>query len=246
MNNTNIAPLSPLGVKNYKHIVILTGAGVSVASGLPTYRGPGGLWEKDEIAKIVNVESIPSRLPELWALYSERRRVALSVGPNPAHSAIADLQKRLPGRVTLLTQNIDELHQRGGSPDVVELHGSGFRSCCSNSNCTSPSFADEKSYDAPPVCAECGAFLRPAVTLFGENLPVKALYDAKRALRDVDLFLAIGTSGSVWPAADFVKHARYAEAKCYAINLEKTSPHNPYFHSEILGKAEELLPVLLA
>jgi NAD-dependent deacetylase len=246
MDNTNAAKPSPLGVENYKHIVILTGAGVSVASGLPTYRGPGGLWENEDIAQIVHVESIPHRLPELWALYSERRRVALSVGPNPAHMAIADLQKRFPGRVTLLTQNIDELHQRGGSPNVVELHGSGFRTKCSSPLCTAPSFADEKSYETPPTCPECGAFQRPAVTLFGENLPIDALHRAKRALRDVDLFLAIGTSGSVWPAADFVKHARYVEARCYAINVERMSPPNPYFHGEILGKAEELLPLLFA
>lgn len=236
--------VAPLGVQNYRRIVILTGAGVSVASGLPTYRGPGGLWETEEIARIVDAESLPESLPALWQLYSERRRVALQAMPNAAHAAITALQQRYPERVTLLTQNVDGLHQRSGAAPVVELHGSAFQTRCTV--CPLPSFDDTASYDQVPRCPECGGFLRPAVTLFGEQLPTDALWAAKRALRDVDLFLAVGTSGSVYPAASFVNSARYSGARCYLVNIERSVPKNPCFHSELIGPAEVILPKLLA
>lgn len=235
--------MEPLRLERYRKIVILTGAGVSVASGLPTYRGPGGLWTNSDLEQIVSVESIPERLPELWALYSERRRVALSVGPNPAHRAIAALQIRLPGRVTLITQNVDNLHQRAGSPDVIEIHGSGFRTRCTQ--CALTPFADETSYETVPLCEVCSAPLRPAVVLFGEPLPPDARWQAKRALRDCDLFLSVGTSGLVFPVANFVADANLAGAHCVQLNLER-GPKSAYFHRTIYGKAEELLPDLLA
>jgi NAD-dependent deacetylase len=234
--------ISPLGIgKKYQRVVILTGAGVSVASGLPTYRGPGGLWENEALAQIVSAESIPTRLPELWQLYSERRKTALAVGPNAAHRAIAEAQKRCPGQVTLITQNIDNLHQRAGSDSVIELHGSGFRSRCTE--CNTPAFFDETCYDTLPKCSQCNAPLRPDVVLFGEMLDPEVLWKTKKALRDCDLFLSIGTSGAVYPAARFVQTAYLAEAHCVQINLEHV-PSNGYFHRTIIGKAEELLPVL--
>lgn len=233
--------VEPLGIgTRYKNVVVLTGAGVSVASGLPTYRGPGGLWETAEIAQIVHAESIPTRLPELWALYSERRRVALSVGPNATHIALANVPAE---HLTLITQNIDNLHQRAGSENVLELHGSGFRTRCTV--CTLPPFEDETVYDSVPSCPSCGAPMRPDVVLFGEFLSEQVLRAAKRALRQCDLFLAVGTSGVVWPAAGLVVEANYAGARCIYVNLEPMEAPSAYFHEEILGKAEELLPVLL-
>lgn len=237
--------ITPLGIgTRYHHVVILTGAGVSVASGLPTYRGPGGLWENEELAKIVSAESIPTRLPELWALYSERRRVALAVGPNPAHLALAEAQKRWPGQVTLITQNVDNLHQRAGSEPVIELHGSGFRSRCTQ--CAAPPFFDETVYDALPLCAHCGAPLRPDVVLFGETLPEKAIARAAAALRHCDLFLVIGTSSVVIPAAYLLLDAYDAGAHCVSVNIEPVRHENPYLHAEFVGRAEELLPLLLS
>ncbi|MGC4045062.1 MAG: NAD-dependent deacylase [Armatimonas sp.] len=233
--------ITPLGVgTRYRRVVVLTGAGVSVASGLPTYRGPGGLWETAEIAQIVQAESIPSRLPELWALYSERRRVALSVGPNSAHIALANVS---PEFLTLITQNIDNLHQRAGSENVLELHGSGFRTRCTI--CALSPFDDETVYDDMPHCPNCGAPLRPDVVLFGELLDQNVIRAAKRALSQCDLFLAIGTSGVVWPAAGLVVEAHYAGARCLYVNVEPSEDPNPYFHEEIIGPAEEVLPVLL-
>ena len=236
--------ISSLGIgAKYHRVVILTGAGVSVASGLPTYRGPGGLWENDELATIVHAESIPTRLPELWKLYSERRATALSVGPNAAHTAIAEAQQRWPGCVTVITQNVDNLHQRAGSENVIELHGSGLRTRCTK--CNLPPFYDEATYEILPLCPACGAPLRPDVVLFGENLTDAALWAARKALRSCDLFLSVGTSGNVFPAARLVQIAYLANAHCVQLNLERT-PGNGYFHRTIIGRAEELLPVLLA
>ena len=241
--------LEPLEIARYRNIVILTGAGVSVASGLSTYRGPGGLWEKAEIARIADAANLPDTLPELWRLYSARRRQAREARPNAAHRAIADLQQRAAGEgqsVTLVTQNVDGLHQRAGSPEVVELHGSAFRSCCTNPSCALPAFPDETLHtDAVPACRDCGFPLRPAVVLFGEPLSEADLYRVNRALRDCDLFVAVGTSGTVSPASHFVNAAARRQARTILVNREPMAVPNAAFAEEHLGKAEEILPVLL-
>ena len=225
------------------HIVILTGAGVSVGSGLPTYRGPGGLWESADIARIVEARYLPGSLPDLWRLYSERRRVALTAEPNPAHFAIAALQNARPGAVTLLTQNVDGLHQRAGSPAVTELHGSAFRTRCTNLSCDLPPFDDTLTYDAVPLCPQCDSPLRPDVVLFGENLPEAALRQSQTALDNCDLFYAVGTSGVVWPAAAFVQIAAQAGAYTVLVNLE-AGTGSEEFDKVILGRAEEVVPGL--
>jgi NAD-dependent deacetylase len=239
--------MKPLDLTAYRSITILTGAGVSVASGLPTYRGPDGLWECEEIARLVDARYLPDSLPGLWRLYRDRRERALAAEPNAAHRAIAVLQERAAAegrRVDLLTQNVDGLHQRAASPEVVELHGSAFRTRCTNAHCTLPAFADASLPDDVPVCPECGAPLRPDVTLFGETLPSAALWAAERALRSSDLFLAVGTSGVVWPAADFVRVAKHVGARTVAINVEPMDPPHPDFDDEVIGPAERVLPVL--
>ena len=233
-----------MNIHNFSSIVLLTGAGVSVGSGLPTYRGPGGLWETAEIARVVEAQYLPGSLPDLWRLYSERRRVALAAQPNPAHLAIANLQNARPGAVTLLTQNVDGLHQRAGSPQVTELHGSAFRTRCTDPACTLPPFDDTQSYDAVPLCPRCGSALRPDVVLFGENLPEAALRQSQAALSKCDLFYAVGTSGMVWPAAAFVQIASQAGAYTVLVNLE-AGEGAEQFNEVILGKAEVLLPGLL-
>lgn len=225
-------------------LVLLTGAGVSVGSGLPTYRGPGGLWETAEIARVVEARYLPGSLPDLWRLYSERRRVALAAQPNPAHLAIANLQNARPGAVTLLTQNVDGLHQRAGSPQVTELHGSAFRTRCTDPACPLPPFDDTQSYNTVPLCPRCGSALRPDVVLFGENLPEAALRQSQAALSKCDLFYAVGTSGMVWPAAAFVQIASQAGAYTVLVNLE-AGEGAEQFDKVVLGRAEALLPGLL-
>ena len=226
------------------HIVILTGAGVSVGSGLPAYRGPGGLWDTAAIARIVEARYLPGSLPDLWRLYSERRRVALAAEPNPAHIAIAALQNARPDAVTLLTQNVDGLHQRAGSSQVTELHGSAFRTRCTNPACALPPFDDTQIYDAIPLCPNCGSPLRPDVVLFGENLPQAALHQSQTALDQCDLFYAVGTSGVVWPAAAFVQIASQAGAYTVLVNLDAGEGAQE-FDKVHLGRAEDVLPGLL-
>lgn len=233
-----------MNLNDFHHIVLLTGAGVSVGSGLPTYRGPGGLWESADIARLVEARHLPGSLPGLWRLYSERRRVALAADPNPAHTAIAALQTSQPNAVTLLTQNVDGLHQRAGSPQVAELHGSAFRTRCTNPHCDLPPFDDTRVCDAVPLCPRCGLPLRPDVVLFGETLSDAVLRQARAALDSCDLFLAAGTSGFVWPAAAFVQLATQAGAHTVLVNLEAGDSAGE-FNEVVLGRAEEVLPGLL-
>ena len=230
----------------YQRIVFLTGAGVSVASGLNAYRGPGGLWEQADIARIADADNLPGTLPDLWRLYSARRKNALAAQPNAAHTAIAKFQQRhaAEGRVTLITQNVDNLHQRAGSADVLELHGSAFRSRCFNKMCRQEPFLDISLPDGIPPCPTCGGPLRPDVVLFGESLSERILGHAVLAVQNSDLFITIGTSGVVWPAAAFAEIAANAGARTININVEPS--HNPAFQEEYLGPAERILPALLA
>jgi len=235
----------PLPLDSYLHIVLLTGAGVSVGSGLPTYRGPGGLWEREDIAWIVDARFLPGSLPDLWRLYSQRRAHALRAAPNAAHTAIAAVQRARPEAVTLLTQNVDSLHQRAGSPAVIELHGSAFRTRCTNPACGLPPFPDDRLYETVPLCPRCHSPLRPDVVLFGETLSETVLRRAQTALAECDLFLAVGTSGTVWPAAAFVRLAAQAGARTVLVNLDAATGSEE-FDEVYLGKAEGVLPGLLA
>ncbi len=237
----------PIGVDNYSRIVILTGAGVSVASGLPTFRGLGGLYTAD-VEWIADGRNLPGSLPDVWKLFGALRCRIIEAHPNPAHDALARLQNSVSGdrKVTLLTQNVDRLHQRAGSPDVVELHGSLLHTRCMNDGCRLTPFYDEDLRESgPPTCDLCGNHLRPDIVLFSEMLPVDAEHRAKVALRHCDLFVAIGTSGSVWPAADYVRSADFVGARTILINQEPMMPRNPYFHEEYLGNAEEILADIL-
>ena len=233
-----------MNLSAYHRIVILTGAGVSAASGLPTYRGPGGLWESDDIARLVEARHLPGSLPGLWRLYSDRRRAALAAEPNPAHAAVAALQNARPDAVTVFTQNVDGLHQRAGSRQVAELHGSAFRTRCTNPRCALPPFDDTHSYDGVPLCPRCGSPLRPDVVLFGETLSELVLRQAQSALAACDLFLAAGTSGLVWPAAAFVQVAHASGAKTLLVNLE-ASAADADFDQVLHGPAEDILLALL-
>ncbi len=147
--------------------------------------------------------------------------------------------------ITLVTQNVDGLHGRAGSQNVIEMHGSAFRTRCTNPRCSSPAFSDEALYDEVPACAECGQPLRPYVVLFGEAIPARESWLINRAMREVDLFLSVGTSGVVYPAAGLVQAAAYVGARTILINLEPMMAPNPAFQEEYLGPAEELLPALL-
>lgn len=231
----------------WRHIVVLTGAGVSVASGLPTYRGPGGLWTRPETDTVPDAAMLAEAPSRIWSHFGPLRRHLGTAQPNAAHLALASWEQRLgQGQTfTLLTQNVDGLHTRAGSRNVVELHGSLLRTRCGNPDCTLAPFEDTASHEQAPECARCHAPLRPDVTLFGEALSVDAEWAAKKALRDCNLFLAIGTSGAVTPAANYVRGAKYAGAWTLLVNLTPMQPRHPDFDVELLGPAEQLLPFLL-
>ena len=241
--------MKPLGIDRYRHIVVLTGAGVSVASGLRPYRGAGGLWEEAGIAELATPRALAERPADVWRLFGAVRTQARAAEPNAAHRALAAVEGRLGGgaELTLVTQNIDGLHQRAGSRNVIEIHGSAFRTRCSSGACELEPFDDEDPRTGPvPECPRCGASLRPDVVLFDEAIPGGAEWRAKRALRDCDLFLAVGTSGTVSPASNFVRAAEFARARTVLVNLEPMRPRHPAYDEEYLGRAEELLPPLLA
>ena len=237
--------ICPIGVDRYSKIVLLTGAGVSVASGLPTFRGEGGIYNGD-VEWVSDGNNLPDSLPEVWRFYGGRRAQFSEAGPNAGHVAIAELQRRRgAAAVTVITQNVDGLHQRAGTVDVIELHGSLSKTRCTRVDCKAPPFDDWTVYDSPPPCPSCGAPLRPAITLFNEMLSAEADHRSKRALRDVDLFIAVGTSGTVWPAANFVRSAEYVGARTVYVSMDRMMPPNRSFRENYLGPAEELLPVLL-
>lgn len=230
--------------------MVLTGAGVSAASGLPTFRGSENSGLAQELLPVSDARILPQILPDFWRVYGNLRAGCLKVAPNAAHLALAKWRRKWANSrsITLVTQNVDELHQRAGSVDVIEIHGSLGRSRCLNPDCPNAAgFADWSVPDAGevPKCARCGENLRMDVTLFNENLPIAALHHTKRALRDCDLFLAVGTSGTVAPASDFVRGAHYAGARTIYLNLEAMAPPNSYFGETILGRAEEILPDFL-
>ena len=248
--------MQPLTTSLYRHIVVLTGAGVSQASGIPTFRGPDGQLSAAYM-RVADGRNVETLLPEMWATHGAARGRLIQVAPNPAHVTLADWENRWrAGReITVITQNVDGLHQLAGSANVVEIHGSLRRSRCTNADCTSTpfvdswvpdgAFAENPNWQGVPRCRVCGAMLRPDITLFNEALPLDELHRVKRALRPCDLFLAIGTSGVVSPASEFVRGAAYNKARTVMVNLTPMETLNPYFEEEYLGRAEEVLPQLL-
>ncbi len=226
----------------YTNVVILTGAGVSVASGLKPFRGPGGIWEQmDHPLEEKTLDSDPQLV---WEFFSTMRKQALSALPNAAHHALAKIETSFEGQWTLITQNVDGLHQRAGSLNVIELHGSLYKASCRACQAPLDPLKVPQSV-ALPGCEVCGGVIRPDVVLFGEYMPAEPEWLSKRALRDCDLFVAIGTSGTVSPASNFVRGAKYAGAHTILVNLEPMNPPNPAFDRQIIGRAEDILPQLL-
>jgi len=222
-------------------LFILTGAGVSAESGVPTFRDANGLWCNHRIEDVATPVAW-RRDPQLvWRFYSMRRRDAAKSQPNPAHLAIAAVQRKLQDRLFLCTQNVDDLHERGGSSRVVHMHGELFKSRCDS--CSRPPFEDAQLYDEPPAAlprCECGGQIRPHICWFGE-IPYD-MDEIYAALDHCTIFLAIGTSGTVEPAASFAAHAGRHAKTCYV------GPEPPVnlrlFHHCLLGKAGEILPDL--
>lgn len=220
-----------------RNIVILTGAGVSAESGVATFRGPGGLWEGHRVEDVCTPQAL-ARDPELVHRFYDARRAKLaSVAPNPAHLALARLDAEWPGELLLVTQNVDDLHERAGSKRLLHMHGELNSALCARCG-------DRRAWTGSlpqgSVCAACGAAaLRPDIVFFGE-MPYRM--DAiERALAKADLFVSIGTSGAVYPAAGFVQTARYHGAETLELNLDP-SEGSGWFAQSRLGPASVLVP----
>ncbi len=201
-------------------IAALTGAGISAESGVPTFRGEDGLWRGHPPEELATPEAFRRDPAFVWEFYDWRRTLLAGCRPNPAHRALAELERLRPGTV-VITQNVDGLHQAAGSERVIELHGNIWRVRCLR-GC--PERTDRRAplpRPLPPRC-ECGALLRPAVVWFGEALPPRALAEADRVAREAQVFLVIGTSGVVEPAASLARVAWSAGARVVEINPEPT------------------------
>lgn len=233
-------------LREAKSVVVLTGAGVSAESGIPTFRDAmEGLWTKFDPAELATPEAFARhpRLVSRW--YDERRLQCASCRPNPGHAALAEMGRRLAGRgggFTLLTQNVDGLHQAAGSGAVVELHGSIWRWRCLR--CGSTREERGGAFDRYPPRCECGGWKRPAIVWFGEQLPGDALGASERALRSCDLFFSVGTSAVVQPSAGFIHVARGRGAKTVEVNREPT-PITRIVDWSLRGKSGEVLPDLV-
>ena len=220
-----------------ERIVILTGAGISAESGIDTFRSAGGLWEQHNVEDVATPEGF-ARDPDLvLGFYDARREVLAKVEPNPAHEALGRLEREFSGELLLVTQNVDDLHERGGASDVLHMHGELKSALCLACETRLPWTAPMS--DRPP-CPACGTpRLRPDVVWFGE-MP----YQMERiyaSLTSCDLFVSIGTSGAVYPAAGFVQEARMAGARTLELNLEP-SEGSHFFAESRHGPAGQLVP----
>uniref|UniRef100_A0A672FG44 NAD-dependent protein deacylase sirtuin-5, mitochondrial n=2 Tax=Salarias fasciatus TaxID=181472 RepID=A0A672FG44_SALFA len=252
-----------------KSIAILTGAGVSAESGVPTFRGAGGYWRKWQAQELATPEAFSRNPSRVWEFYHYRREVMLTKNPNPAHQAIAECEERLSkqGReVTVITQNIDELHRRAGSKNILEIHGNLFKTRCMTcsheaANYKSPICAALEGKGAPdpntddaripvqdlPRCEQtgCRGLLRPAVVWFGETLDADILTSAEKALDSCDLCLVVGTSSVVYPAAMFAPQVAARGVPVAEFNMENT-PATMRFQFHFHGPCGTTLPPALA
>jgi NAD-dependent deacetylase len=222
----------------YERIVFFTGAGMSAESGVPTYRGRGGVWHQYDWEQYACQEAFDRDPEKVLAFHELRRTRILACQPHPGHAAIAALQRRHPG-VSVVTQNIDGMHQRAGAANVHELHGSIWRVRCPRHGASE----DIGERYRHRQCPQCGTWLRPDVTWFGDMLSPAVVAAATAAISNSNLFISIGTSGVVWPAAGYPHLARENGALCIEVNPEANEMSSLYDHA-IRETAGTALPEL--
>jgi NAD-dependent deacetylase len=242
-------PLAPqieraaAALRKARHVCVLTGAGISAESGIPTFRdAQEGLWAQYSPLDLATPEGF-ARDPELvWRWYEWRRDMVRAAQPNPGHRALARLGNAVP-QLTLVTQNVDGLHQRAGSPSVLEYHGNILRDRCTAEQVVAER-SEESRAAALPRCASCGALLRPDVVWFGETIPAAALLQADAAATDCDAFLSVGTSSLVYPAAGLAEVALRRGIPVIEVNPNPTDL-SAHAHVVLAGPAGQVLPELL-
>ena len=224
-------------MRDITNIVLLTGAGISAESGLATFRGPGGLWEGHRVEDVCTPEALARDAALVHRFYDARRAALGTVAPNAAHDALARLDRDWPGQLLIVTQNVDDLHERAGARRMLHMHGE-----LNSALCAACEARTAWTTGLPPgtTCDDCGApLLRPDIVFFGEMSYQMDAID--RALAECELFVSIGTSGAVYPAAGFVQTARYHGAATLELNLEP-SAGSGWFGATRLGPASELVP----
>lgn len=229
-------------LRKARSVVVLTGAGVSAESGVPTFRGQEGLWRNYNPQELATPEAFNKDPTLVWEWYDWRRGLIAPLEPNPAHLAIAELEERSPSFL-LITQNIDGLHKKGGSKQMLELHGNIWNvRCVAEGNVTENH--DVPLQNIPPMCS-CGAMLRPHIVWFGESLDPHILHQSLQAIEACDFLIVAGTSAVVQPSASFPIMARERGATVLEVNMEPT-PISSLVNGSLFGKAGELLPQLVA
>jgi NAD-dependent deacetylase len=228
-----------------EHVTVLTGAGISAESGIPTFRDPGGLWEKFDPQELANVEAFLDNPELVQGWYRHRRQVVEDAEPNAGHRALADLEAH-GSDVAVVTQNVDDLHHRAGSSTVIELHGNITHNYCMDcERAAAPDTVDAAIQEGTPArCPECGGLIRPDVVWFGEMLPPDAMERADAATHRADVFLSVGTSAVVYPAARLPVAAQEQDAYVAEINPDTTGITDNVDES-IRGPAGEVLPDLV-
>ncbi len=228
-------------LRDARSVVVSTGAGMSKESGIPTFRdAPNALWGQFDPEQLASPEGFLRDPPLVWRWYEERRRMISTAQPNPGHTAIARLEDHF-GNFVVITQNIDDLHRKAGSRNVVEMHGNIFRYRCFDLG--HPIDGIPQGDCVPPRC-RCGSLIRPDVVWFGELLPERAVQRAYAALETCDVMVVVGTSGIVYPVAGFPGVARRCGARVIEVNPEET-PITPLADVFVEGRAGEALPLLV-
>lgn len=235
--------LSPLRERlaHAQSICVLTGAGISADSGVPTFRGSDGLWRQYRPEELATPEAFARDPRTVWEWYNWRRERIAACEPNPGHQALARLEQEVP-RFTLITQNVDGLHRAAGSQRILEIHGNLWWVRCTR--CGQAREDRRIPLPWPPTCESCGGLLRPHVVWFGEPLDPELLQAAGEATRTAEVFLVVGTSGVVQPAASFAWKAREAGAYVVEVNTEPT-PITGTAHKSLFGRAAQILPLLV-
>ncbi len=226
-------------LRDAKRVTVLSGAGVSAESGIPTFRGAGGVWEKYDFQKLATPWGFKEDPELVWEWYQLRQEEIEKAVPNPAHIVIASMAKYYPA-FRVLTQNIDGMHQRAGSEDVVELHGNIWRMRCERDGTVIT--LDSPVREIPPLC-QCGSIMRPDVVWFGEPLGAEIVAEASQAAGESDLMFVVGTSAIVYPAAALPVIVKNSGGTVLEINLEETDVSR-YADASFFGYAGRLLPAI--
>lgn len=229
-------------LKHAYSIAILTGAGISAESGVPTFRGKDGLWNNHDVKQLATTKTLKDNPELFWEFYHWRRKILLDVAPNLGHYALVDMEKYFKD-FSLITQNVDNLHFQAGSKSVYELHGNIMKTVCTSCDYKISEKAGSSVKKGIPKCPKCGEIMRPGIILFGDSLPEQTLQKAQEASAGCEVFLSIGTSGLVEPAATLPYIAKGNGAYLVEINKEKT-PLSDSADEVILGESGKILPML--